>query len=66
MNIGINSYDWCDMEYENEISSWNKCVRVMKKSSKNNNTTSLCRSRVHCHEKLPYICESMFLVINIT
>ena len=63
--IGGNSYDWCDMENTNEISSWDSCIRVMKKSSDNNDTTSLCISHTYCNEKLPYICESTSLVLNI-
>jgi hypothetical protein len=53
-----NLYDWCDTEYDNDVSSWDNCVRVMKKYPENDNVGSLCISHAHCNEKLPYICES--------
>ncbi len=46
------------------MSSWGNCVRVMKKYSENNTAASLCINRADCNENLPYICESMSLVMN--
>ncbi len=52
-----NSYDWCDMNYEYEMSSSKNCIRLMKKSS-DDNVASFCLDHVDCNEKLLYICES--------
>jgi len=46
------------------MSSWSNCVRVMEKYSENDTAASLCINHVDCNDKLPYICESMSLVMN--
>ena len=61
-HLSVKDTDWCEMEYENEISSWNGCVRVTKPFSRDENDTSLCLSYVQCNEKLSYICESTSFV----
>jgi hypothetical protein len=55
--------DWCEIEFEKDISVWNDCVHVTKQFSRDRSNTSLCLSHIQCNEKLSYICESKFLVV---
>jgi hypothetical protein len=54
----MNSNEWCDTEYDNNVSSQHNCIRLIKKHSKKNDVTSLCLHHTYCNEKLPYICQS--------
>ncbi|CAF0794257.1 unnamed protein product [Rotaria sordida] len=60
----MNSYEWCDMEYENDILSWNDCIRITKQFSNDKSNTSLCLSHVQCNEKLSYICKRLANIQN--
>ncbi|CAF1199588.1 unnamed protein product [Rotaria sp. Silwood1] len=60
----MNSYEWCDMEYENDTWLWNDCIRITKQFSNNKMNTSLCLSHVQCNEKLSYICEKLAIIQN--
>ena len=58
----MNTYEWCDAEYEHDMSSHHNCVRLMEKFSKIDNVKSLCLRQTDCNDKLPYICQSYFFL----
>jgi hypothetical protein len=60
----INPYDWCELEYENDIFQGNDCVHITKQPSRDKNDKLICLNHVQCNEKLSYICESKSFVKN--
>ena len=54
----MNSNEWCDTEYDNDVASQHNCIRLAKKHSRKDDVTSLCLHHTYCNEKLPYICQS--------